>query len=305
MKAPPNRERLAAAHRGTDYFYLLVDPLASGADYSPISLPNLFDTLGDAAVTLIERADLAYAPDHCPRLVTLSTPGATPDPELLGASLSDAEADTGNDKRYVCGWLSSAEAPESLALDIAQRCIVDRGDDAAFVPLFEPIRHELLAALAPDEAASWLGPVNRWLYPSANGEVLQTTWRLGDERPVSLDSLTVQRDVPSVVRILAGWRASLSLPLSYAPARGPGMELPSGAAMRAWRELQDARALGLNTLEDQVVFALHRLNLHPKLDGFSSVREAIHHAVSTGTPLADQFDRFSDTTWAQILSARR
>lgn len=305
MNAPSNRERLAAAHCDADYVYLLVDPLASGAGYSPISLPNLYDALGDTAVTLIERADLAYAPDHCPRLVTLASPGAIPDPDLLEASLSYAEAEAGNDKRYVCGWLSSAEAPELLALDIAQRCIVDRGDETAFVPLFEPIRHELLAALAPDEAASWLGPVNRWLYPSANGEVLQTTERRGDERPLSANSLTVQQDVPSVVRILAGWRASLSLPLSYAPARGHGLELPSGAATRAWRELQDARALGLNMLEDQIVFALHRLNLHPKLDEYSIVREAIHHAVATGTPLADQFDRFSDTTWAQILSARR
>ncbi|KER72445.1 hypothetical protein HR51_07405 [Burkholderia cepacia] len=305
MNAPSNRDRLDAAHRDTDYFYLLVDPLASSAGYSPISLPNLDDTPGEAAMTLIERADLAYESDHCPRLVTLATPGATPDPDLLDASLSYAESEAGNDKRYVCGWLSSAEAPERLALDIAQRCIIDQGGDTAFVPLFEPIRHELLAMLAPDEAASWLGPVKRWLYPSANGEVVQTTGRLGDERLVSANSLTVQRDVPSIVRILAGWRASLALPLSFAPARGPSPELPSGAATRAWRELQDARALGLNTLEDQIVFALHRLNLHPKLDDYSIVREAIHHAVSTGTPLADQFDRFSDATWAQILSARR
>ncbi|NHV24704.1 hypothetical protein [Burkholderia sp. D-99] len=305
MNVPSNRERLTAAHRDTDHFYLLVDPLASGAGYSPISLPNICDTLGDAAVTLIERADLAYAPDHCPRLVTLALPGATPDSDLLDASLSYAELEAGNDKRYVCGWLSSAAAPELLTLDIAQRCVIDHGDETAFVPLFEPIRHELLAALAPDEAATWLGPVNRWLYPSADGEIRETTKRLGDEYPVSINSLTVQGDVPLVVRILAGWRASLSLPLSYAPARGASRKLPPGAALSAWRELQDARAWGLNTLENQLVFALHRLNLHPRLDGYSIVREAIHHVVSTGTPLADQFDRFSDTTWAQILSARR
>jgi hypothetical protein len=302
MSATSAQNWLPDAHNSAEYFYLLVDPLAGYDEYARIGIPRLLATLGDHALTVVPRADLAHEPDMCPRLVVLSAPGASPDPDLVDASIRHAEREAGYDRRYVCGWLSSACQPERLASSIAERCIVEAGGESRFVPFYEPVRMELLASTSIEDANVWRGPVSDWLYPDAGGVVTRLPRAKTTAQRISDHGVSVQAGAPWVVRLLAAWRTSQMDDLSYAPARWRGSSpLPPDAAAQAYGQLLDASHLGLSDLTDQLVFALHRLFIHPRLDTHPQVRNAIARAAAGETSLGEQLDTFSDAMWARIV----
>ncbi len=131
-------------------------------------------------------------------------------------------------------------------------------------------------------------------------------WR---RRPLRADrisdkSLSVQAGAPWVARLLSAWRNTIrSEELTYAPARWQGPTLlPPDATIQAYRQLRDASDMGLTSLEDQLVFSLHRLYMHPRLETHLQVRAAIARAAAGETSLAAQFDNYSDAMWAQIVA---
>ncbi|MEM5435481.1 hypothetical protein [Paraburkholderia diazotrophica] len=303
MSATSAQNRLADIHNPAEYFYLLVDPLAGYDEHARIGIPGLQATLGDDALAIVRRADLAHEPDLCPRLVVLAAPGTSPDPDLVDASIRHAEREAEYDRRYVCGWLSSATQPDRLASGIAERCIVEAGAESRYVPFYEPVRAELLASTSIEDANVWRGPVSDWLYPDASGVVTRLPRAKTSAQRISDYGVSVQAGVPWVVRLLAAWRTAQMDDLSYAPARWRGAHLlPPDAAAQAYGQLLDASHLGLSDLTDQLVFALHRLFIHPRLDTHPQVRNAIARTATGETSLAEQFDKFSDAMWAQIVA---
>ncbi|BFG73729.1 hypothetical protein PTKU46_17620 [Paraburkholderia terrae] len=304
MSTTSAHEMLIGAHDRAEYFYMLVDPLAGYDEYARVGVPRLRESLGEEALTVVERADLAHEPDSCPRLVALSAPGMSPNVELVDASIRYSEREARYDRRYVCGWLSSVEHPYSLAAYIAQRCVVEINGANRFIPFFEPVRLELLSAISTDDADVLRGPSSDWLYPNASGVVTRLPQAKTGAQRISETGLSVQAGAPWVVRLLAAWRTTQTDDLSYAPARwrGPGL-LPPDAAARAYRQLLDASSLGLTGFEDQLVFALHRLFIHPRLDAHPQVRSAIARAAAGEASLANQFETFSDATWSQIVAS--
>ncbi|BCF88764.1 hypothetical protein PPGU16_18310 [Paraburkholderia largidicola] len=297
------REMLIGAHDRAEYFYLLVDPLAGYDEYARIGVPRLQESLGEEVMTVVARADLAHEPNSCPRLVALSAPGMPPNVELVDASIRHSEQEAGYDRRYVCGWLSSAEHPYSLAAYIEQQCVVETRRGSQFIPFFEPMRLELLSATSTADANVLRGPVRDWLYPNASGVITRLPQARADAQRISEAGLTVQVGAPWVVRLLAAWRAAQADELAYTPARwrGPSL-LPPDAASRAYGQLLDAGDLGLTDFEDQLVFALHRLFIHPRLDAYPQVRSAIARAAAGEASLASQFETVSDAMWAQIVA---
>ncbi|WP_250476092.1 hypothetical protein [Caballeronia sp. GAFFF1] len=304
MTLPTSQDVLMSAHNKAEYFYLLVDPLAGCDDYTPVAPENLAAKFGDSALTIVPRADLAHDEDACPRLVTLSEPGASPDAALLDASARYALRDAGYDKRYLCAWLSSAEPPYAVASGIADRCIVKADNVERFVPFFEPVRMELLLATSIEDANLYRGPISDWLYPDANGHITRLRQAKTHADRISDKSLSVQAGAPWVARLLSAWRNTIrSEELTYAPARWQGPTLlPPDATIQAYRQLRDASDMGLTSLEDQLVFSLHRLYMHPRLETHPQVRAAIARAAAGETSLAAQFDNYSDAMWAQIVA---
>lgn len=300
------RELIEDTRDRAGYFYVLIDPLAGCDDSDPLHVSGLQDTLGPQALTVVPRADLAHTPAACPHLVTLAEPHGQPDAALMDRTLDRAQFDAAYSKRYICGWLCSPEPPGTLAHRLAERCHIESASAQRFLPLFEPLRLELLAATSHEETSAWLGPVRQWICPTSAGDLTLLRGNASTLTPSSLSArvLTVQADVPRIAILLAAWRDATGRPLRYAPRQWHGDTLlPPDAAAAAWRQLRDARALGLASLDDQLVFALHRLTIHPRLDEHPAVRADITRAARGETTLADRFDTYTDALWSHVVTA--
>lgn len=305
MSESPLHAHVTAQRDPHDAIYLLVDPLAGCDELAPLAIPRLTQALGTDSAMVVPRADLTHSPNTCPQLIILAQPHQAIDASLIDASFEHARFDATRTKRYVCGWLTSRAAPATLAEGIAERCIVESGGARRqHIPFFEPLRLELLAATSRDDLSGWLGDISTWVLPTSTGNISLLQHTTSAHWPPDDKTLLIQQDVPSVALLLSIWRDALNRPLSYAPDRWTGETvLPPYAAVLAWRQLRDARALGLNRLEDQITLALHRLIMHPRIDEHPRVQTDMAAAVKGKQTLADIFADYSDHTWSNIIRA--
>jgi len=284
------------------YLYLLLDPLAGCERGDPLHHNVLRGTLGERDAITVMRADLAHTPSVCPLLVTLASPDEPLRYDVLEHSLLCSARDVFYDKRYVCAWFASKHGPETASALIADRCLLSIEGVRRFLPLFEPLRTELLAATSKQDADFWLGLASMWLCPTAAGGLARLHSSSTTQMEPSERARQIQGDVPRVRTVLAAWRHALTLRLAYAPSRWQGeTPLPPQAAAEAWRQLRDARGLGLTHLEDQLALALHCLIIHPRINEAPRVRADVARAAANEARLGDLFEAYGDTTWAHIV----
>lgn len=296
-----------AAHRSpTESLYLLLDPLAQyGSDHA-LRRTSLLDVLGDGAIIHVPRQDLAHDRAACPMLVRLAGPGEAPSETLTEISAACAATDAHHSKRHVCGWLISALDLDAMAVHLASMCVFDDGAGPTFFPVFEPTRLELLAAADMALTKRRLGPIREWLLPSSSGgnPVLLHGDDVATDAPVKPIALEAQRAASLVTTVLSAWRTALrsDLPGALWAWRGDTL-LPPNAAAEAFRQIRQAKALGLNDRDDIVVLALHRLMLHPRLHEHPPIAERINRTARGERPLSDFFTPITDAQWTHIVHA--
>lgn len=294
---------VAERHAPEASLYLLLDPLADCAADDPLHIEALCQTLGKQAITPLHRPDLIHTPLACPVLVTLAAPGITPSQQLLAISALRAQEDLGRHKRYVCGWLSSSAAAPLISAHIVSLGQLPLEQGRAFFPIYEPLRLELLAGIFSrnDEGPWW--PIRHWLLPTSSGasSVLLGTPEHG--AVPDIHATAVQQDAPMVSALLHIWRRALHLPLTYAPARWSGpTALPPRAAALAYKQIQQARSLGLSHQDDILTLALHQLMLHPRLHEHTGVRALIEQAAQGQAPLSTLLTPYNDNAWQRTVS---
>lgn len=290
-------------HTAHASLYLLLDPLADCAEDDPLHIDKLRQSLGNDALTGLRRPDLAHTPQACPVLVTLATAGAEPSEYLLSLSALRAKEDERRSRRYVCGWLSSTATATTVSSHLIELGHLPISAGIQFFPVYEPLRLELLVAtLKHGEKGGWW-PIHRWLFPTSSGA---SSCLIGlEDASVDFSPFTsaLQQDAALVSSLLGAWRRAVSLPLSYAPARWQGPTLlPPQAAARAYKQISDARQLGLKNQHDIVTLALHRLMLHSSLHTHADIGISIKRAIENGISLGKLFSELNDQSWQRIVS---
>jgi len=281
--------------------YLLLDPLACGPQDAHLHLATLRQELHEAAFTVLPRPDLAHTPDACPVLVTLAAPGCQPCAQLIELSILHSRQDANQPKRYVCGWLRSAAAPETIAAHIVALGQPPQKQHSQYFPVHEPLRLELLAAACKDVGHEPWWPIQQWLFPTSSGA---TSLLIGHPEQVAalgIHVATAQQDVPIVDALLRSWRRALDLPLTYAPLRWNGpTALPPHAAIQAYGQIRQARALKLHHQHDLMTLALYRLTVHPRLHEHPGVRNLINQAIAGQATLGTLFSPYNDRAWERL-----
>lgn len=294
-----------------DFLYVLLDPLAGFDSDHPLHPSVLAAQLGADTIIRLPRPDFAHAPEALPVIVTLALPGASPDDELIALSQGCAVDDAAYGRRHVCGWLASPLAPEAMASHLVSLCeLAQPAATGAFVPLYEPPRLELWAAAVRSSLGAQLWPVRHWLYPTSWGSFALFTGsaQTGCPAPAPVDLPPVareaQREALLVRDMLAAWRQSLHVPMSYAPRRWRGETLlPPQAAVHAFRMIRDARRLRLHDSEDIIALALHQVTVHPDLPDNERVRADIARAANGEAPLSTLFETYDAAAWRSISSS--
>lgn len=301
-----NVDVFAQQRSAEEYLYLLLDPLAQCPADHPLQPAALRSALGDGAVTHVPRPDLVHDSALCPVLVQLAGPGEAAPDALLESTAVHADSDAHYSKRLVCGWLTSSLALDAVASHVADMCAFVDGAQPTFIPVFEPVRLELLAASDMASAQRRLGPIREWLLPASSGgnPMLLSAGRGVADAAVKPIVLEVQREAPSVTALLSAWRDALQsdLPAAVWAWRGDSV-LPPNAATEGFRHIRQARSLGLRSTDDIVVLALHRLMLHPRLHEHPMIAERIGRAARGDCLLSDLFAPITDAQWTEVVRA--
>jgi hypothetical protein len=290
-------------HSPSASLYLLLDPLADCAEGDPLHLEALRHTLGNDALTRLRRPDLDHTPHACPVLVTLATAAIKPSEYLLSLSALRAKEDESRSRRYVCGWLSSTAIAATVSTNLIELGQLPLPAGTQFFPVYEPLRLELLAAtLKHGEMGSWW-PIHHWLFPTSSGASSLLVGQPDTGIAFGLRATAVQQDAALVSSLLNTWRHARRLPLTYAPARwrGPTL-LPPQAAAQAYKQILQARQMGLVDQKDIVTLALHTLMLHSRLHEHIDVRRLIEKTVRNEMSLTAQFKALNDQYWQRIVS---
>ena len=288
-------------------FFLLIDPLADCDDDLPVHPDALLQRFPSDAVETVLRADLAYAPSICPKLITLADAGHPFDEDLVRLTVDAALAEPIGAKRLICGWLSSPSPLDELAHDLAQRCLVTGAQGQRFIPLFEPLRLELLATCLQDRVPPWLWPVSQWILPSCGGLLQLCGKAARPAAPLSAPDIATQHLAPLVGSVLSAWQRLAAQPMPHA-VRGfaPRLRDDGGPANQAVAKvlssLQRSHALGLRNAQDRMTFALQHLTVHARLETHPHIQQRIHDAVSGKTSLEASLARMSDGEWHYILN---
>lgn len=272
-----------------EYRYLLLDPLKTVSPVNPLHLSNLCDELGEKALFPVLRRDLAHSPQECPQLVLLAAPGERCDFPWLAETENYARSEVWQEKRYLCAWLSSAMPPEQLATTLAAQC--SQLTDHRFIPLFEPLRFELLQATAssPEALAGTIWPVSHWGFMKFSGEIACQTGK-ASEAPWSINwgVESVQQDIRPIWQLLLAWHRVNPL-------------LPSDAAIQAANAWRNTTKTGLTAPQDRHYLALNRLTLPVDIEQHPAVRQVLQQVI------ADPSQRFipllralPDTVWLEL-----
>lgn len=279
-----------------EYRYLLVDPLANVWTESPLYLETLKAKAAQRAAAPVLRADLSYRPDKCPHLVLMAGPGEDCDIALLRRSLSYSRAELLADKRYICGWLTSALAVDELAEFMRNLCTV-LGNFVRMgysLPYFEPLR---LALLQETCRTSWL---RSQLSSIADWSYLTITEKMNDvagsayEKKGHMGGLAIQAQLryQAISRLLIAW-ARMN--------KRDGQELPQDAVRLAAEQIMDADRWGLTNLEDVLAFSLNRLTVHPHMENHPLVAAAIRDAAANDRiRLTTKLNELPEFIWTQV-----
>ncbi|ROR09879.1 hypothetical protein EC836_104131 [Erwinia sp. JUb26] len=271
-----------------EYRYLLLDPLKAVAEINPLSLPTLRNELGERAIFPVLRSDLAYSPPHCPQLVLLASPDEPGDVAWLAGAERYARSEALHEKRYLCAWLSSTLPPASLAVALAARC--QQPVEGGFIPLFEPLRFELLQAMLPAEQMSGaVWPVSQWLYMRTSGEIAcQPGSASADNRPVNWAVESAQREVREIWALLFAWQRVSSL-------------LPENAVLQALQAWQGTACTGLNRRDDRHFLALNRLTLPEEIEKHPAVMCVLQQAIAEPhQSFIHLFSTLPDSVWQEL-----
>ncbi|WP_095083475.1 hypothetical protein [Pseudomonas sp. Irchel s3h17] len=294
---------LAEQHAADCNLYLLLDPLAGCASTDPLHIDALRHALGERAVTRLPRPDLAHSPQDCPALVTLASPGESPCTQRLRQLALRSQIDLVQPKRYVCSLLSSPEPAEIISAHILSLGHLPTEQGQPFIPVYEPLRLELLAACVNHLKQGRWWPIRHWVFPTSSGTC---SVLIGDPKhcfPPDPEAASVQQDVILVSALLSSWRQSLQQPLTFAPTRWTGpTSLPASAAVQAYAHICLARELGLHDHDDIRKLALHSLMLHPRVHEHARVRALIGQAVREQTQLGALLAPYTDRSWQRVVS---
>jgi len=253
--------------RQDEYRYLLIDPLKPVMSWNLLHPDCLKERKGSNFLHRVLRPDLAWSPEHCPLLVLLASPGENCDERIVEESEGYALGEVLNEKRYVCGWMSASLAPEEMAKWLAELCKKIR--PGAIVPVFEPLRLELLRSTAdPAEFDTLLAPIGHWIFLSVTGARMVLSgagdskeWQLKWGAEQALDNY---RDI---WRLLSAWGfTSGSLPPDAVHQ-----------AAKAW--VRSGRA-GLSHLSDRLLLALNSLTLPARVTTHDEMKALLQKVAS-------------------------
>lgn len=249
-----------------EYRYLLLDPLKKVASANQLSLLRLQQNLGRKAIYPVLRADLAYSPAHCPQLVLLARPGESCEFSWLSRAEDYARSEVLQEKRYLCGWLSSAQEPELLAVSLAEQCKRVSHD---FLPLFEPLRFELLQVMSPPNGlAGSIWPVSHWWYMTVAGELAcQTGKEQVDKWRLNWGVEWAQQNARAIGHVLKAWNAVNAI-------------LPADAAMQAVAMWKKTVSTGLNDIRDSYFLASWSLGHGVDIAQHSAVKNLIQQVIA-------------------------
>uniref|UniRef100_UPI00262352D7 hypothetical protein n=1 Tax=uncultured Cedecea sp. TaxID=988762 RepID=UPI00262352D7 len=177
-----------------------------------------------------------------------------------------ARSEVLQDKRYLCGWLSSSQPPELLAASLAEQC--NHVSDA-FLPLFEPLCFELLQTTrAQNGMTGSIWPVSHWWYMTVAGEL---ACQLGKE-PVEQWRLNwgeewAQQNVRAIGDILKIWGAV-------------NVSLPSDAAIQAATMWKKMASTGLTDTRDSYFLAAYSLGIGVDIAQHPVVKNLIQQVIA-------------------------
>jgi len=271
-----------------EYRYLLLDPLKTVSDINPLYLPTLRSVLGERAVTPVLRRDLAYSPPHCPQLVLLASPGERCDFSWLAGSEEYARSEAWHEKRYLCAWLFSTLPPVQLATALAEQC--NQLTEHSFIPLFEPLRFELLQTMSSQEQlAGIVWPVSHWWYVKTSGDITCQAGKAHEERwSLNWGIEKVQQEIRPIWQLLFAWQR-------VNPA------LPDDAAMRAANAWQETAKTGLTDHDDRHFLALNRLTLPVDIEQHPAVRRLLQQAIADPDQSFTQLLKaLPDAVWQEL-----
>lgn len=271
-----------------EYRYLLIDPLKVVSDVRQLHLSHLQKRVGDQAIRPVLRQDLAYSPQHCPQLVLLAAPGTACDTALLECLVDYATEEALHEKRYLCAWMSSAQALEQLAATLADWC--NLLVSSAFFPFFEPHRFELLHATSPAKKLSGsIWPVSHWWYMSAAGNITVVDGnKATDKWQLTWGVQHAQQEARMVWQLLFAWQR-------VCPT------LPSDAvqqAAAAWREVEKTE---LTHTEDRLFLALNRLTLQINIEQHPQIKALLQQAIaSPALRFTQLLNSLSESVWFEL-----
>lgn len=277
--------------RQDEYRYLLLDPLKKVVTWDPLHADQLQESLGSDALRRVLRPDLAWSPEHCPLLLSLAGPGEDVDDALIRSSEACATNEVLYEKRYVCGWLSSALAPDEMAVWLADLC--KHIKPGASIPVFEPLRLELLLVTsAPELLAGLLTAANQWHWMSCTGELKSLSGEHADEPWVlNWGAEQAQAEARNLWRLLSAWHES-------------GDTLPADAVRLAAESWSASGKAGLHHLSDRLYLALNALTQSTDITIHAAVQARLQQAsVDAGLYFEQLMQTLPDGVWQELRHA--
>ncbi|EGQ5282141.1 TPA: hypothetical protein ACI4DF_002285 [Enterobacter hormaechei] len=290
METPTNLTDALNA-RQNEYRYLVLDPLKKVASWNPLHADMLRDNQGSDALRRILRPDLAWSPEHCPILLLLASPDGTLDEALVRSSETYAYGETLYEKRYVCGWLSSALSPDEMAVWLADLC--KHVKPGVSIPVFEPLRLELLKATAnPELLAGLLASTSQWHWMSCTGELKTMSGRSGDDHWIlNWGAEQAQAEVRNIWRLLSAWHECSGA-------------LPSEAVRLAADAWSASGNVGLHHLSDRLCLALNALTLPVDITAHAAVQTRLQEAAENPVLRFTQLlQTLPDAVWQDLRHA--
>lgn len=274
-----------------EYRYLLVDPFKELADWNPLDPDQLYKHQGSGSLRRVLRPDFAWSPKHCPLLLLLAPPGEQCDEELVQYSEEYARGEVLYEKRCVCGWLSSVLDPDAMAAWLAELCrSIKQG---VVIPVFEPLRIELLqATAAPEMLSGLISPVSQWQIISSNGDLMTLSGKCTDKAwELSWGTEQAQSDAREIRRLLSAWEDAAS-------------NLPEQAARLAVDAWKFTEKVGLHDLSDRLYLALNKLTLPADITKHAAVQEMLQQAAGNPDLRFEQLiQALPDTVWQELHHA--
>ncbi|WP_185922709.1 hypothetical protein [Hafnia paralvei] len=273
------------------YRYLVLDPLKKVASWNPLHADILRDSHGIDALGRILRPDLAWSPEHCPILLLLAAPGGFLDEDLVRSSEIYALGEALYEKRYVCGWLSSALSPDEMAVFLANLC--KHIKPGISIPVFEPLRLELLQETADHELlAGLLGETSQWYWVSCTGELRTLSGKSGgDAWMLNWGAEQAQAEGRNIWRLLSAWHESSDA-------------LPPEAVRLAAEAWSASEEVGLHHLSDRLCLALNALTLPVDITTHAAVQARLQEAVENpALHFTQLLQTLPDAVWQELRQA--